>query len=310
MNAPANFIRLRSVIFDAAIAGVDRTCRIEGGNLIIPVVDTDEAFGFIGKLGELPATEREKMPTTLGEPTAGPLDGLAKTEQKLRDAADAIERASTVPAPPPAKEERVAITKPAPDSKAANGVHAPAKPAVDPAGASPNLFTGKEPEKQVNAAPLSDEPKTGVRAKSEKGGKKDKAEAKDPDAKPRNVTDDVADLGKETAAADAKPAAAAKDPEPTKPAAEETAAEGTATSSSGLDEGYMKSAAKLRDILNHMHENGLKSFDQLVAACSERKASIAILSKIPNMEDRVGRTLNVMGFTPAEVPGMPQVSDG
>lgn len=183
--------------------------------------------------------------------------------------------------------------------KKTNGTHAPAAPAEE--AFTPKAVREKEPEPavetkaeaKVNAPAVSDEPPTHTRKKTTT------------DKKPRTVADDVAEEKAAAAEPPKEPATAAKEPEaPPAPAQEEAA---TTSGAAGLDEAYIKSAPKLRDILGHMLEVGkLGTLDALVRECTRLKADVAILSKIPNIEERVIRTLSVMGV---HVDGMPATAE-
>ncbi len=181
----------------------------------------------------------------------------------------------------------------------ANGVHAPREELVDVATGKDRLRGEDMTAAKVNAPAVSDAPPA-PKAKKEKLKKDPAADAK------RTVADDVAEQAQAAPAELPKePARASKEPDPEP---EETA--GVAETEAGLSEEYIGSAPKLRDILSHMHSAGLRDFEALVSACEERRSKVAILSKIPNMKERVNKTLFVMGYSDAEITGLPpQASD-
>lgn len=63
----------------------------------------------------------------------------------------------------------------------------------------------------------------------------------------------------------------------------------------GLDMDYIRSTTKLKDIIVHMRERGITTKDQLVERCTAIKAEVAIIARIPNLDERIARTLEVMG---------------
>lgn len=130
-----------------------------------------------------------------------------------------------------------------------------------------------------------------MRAKADKKPKADKK------APTRTVADDVA--AEETKAAAAAPeetAAASKEPEASPPAPEEEATGGdTASETSDLDEAYIASAPKMRDIVVHLNEKGLRSVDSILAELNTRKDH-PLISKAVVTEDRIVRMLDAVGI--------------
>jgi hypothetical protein len=57
----------------------------------------------------------------------------------------------------------------------------------------------------------------------------------------------------------------------------------------------MKAAAKLRDIVLLLQENGVTAIEDMVATCEKVKADIPLLKAIPNLSDRIGRTIQYLG---------------
>lgn len=60
------------------------------------------------------------------------------------------------------------------------------------------------------------------------------------------------------------------------------------------DREYVKGAAKLKDILAHLLEHGVAK-EALAGICIAMKEEVGLLARIPNIEERVARTLEVMG---------------
>jgi len=306
VTAPSNFIRLRSLAFTAAIAGLARDCEVKDGHLIIPVEDIDEAMTIIGKLGELP--ERAYTPKDVTE-KPDPLKALGETADKLRTVADAIDGKPAVSKPSPhvngkangAPQSKVIETKPGEvfnidPSKGVNGVTR-AEPVITEKP-EPKLLDDA-PMFATNAQGGSDEPPTGVRAKpatetKAKADKKPKAEKVS-----RNITDDVAAQGEPETSAPATTAA----PEPEAPPAEESedAPEETQdaappAASGAFDEEFISKAPKLRDIVVHLHERGLKTVDGILKELGQRKEHPLVSKAVVNA-DRVERMLDAVGIT-------------
>jgi len=61
-----------------------------------------------------------------------------------------------------------------------------------------------------------------------------------------------------------------------------------------LDMDYIRSTTKLKDIIEHMRQRGVPN-DKLVERCTALKSEVAIISRIPNLAERIERTLEVMG---------------
>jgi hypothetical protein len=57
----------------------------------------------------------------------------------------------------------------------------------------------------------------------------------------------------------------------------------------------MKAATKLRDIVLLLQENGVTVIEDMVAECERVKADIPLLKAIPNLSDRIGRTIQYLG---------------
>lgn len=300
MQTPANFIRLRSLSFDAAIAGSARTCEVKDGFLIIPVVDTDEALTIIGKLGELPARPEVPRVDIAKDNAENPLKALGATATKLRSVADALESPKvSAPSPHVNGTSKVVEVKPGQvfevdPSKGVDGFKPviTEKPEAKVLSEDENLFK-KNGAPAVNAPGATDEPTTGVRAKP---SEKPKAEKKPKADKPaRNVVDDVA--AHEAATAEPAPkeeSAEAPKEEPTEAAAPEEQEERTASGS--FDEAYIASAPKLRDIVVHLYENGLKSVDGILAELGTRKDHPLVSKAVVNA-DRVVRMLDAVGIS-------------
>jgi hypothetical protein len=71
-----------------------------------------------------------------------------------------------------------------------------------------------------------------------------------------------------------------------------------AQASAGIAEELIH-ATKLLMVLNHLQDKGFKGLEALTAECERLKPDVPLLSRIPNMKDRVGRTLEAMGNTDA-----------
>ncbi len=56
----------------------------------------------------------------------------------------------------------------------------------------------------------------------------------------------------------------------------------------------LENARKLRDILAFFMAKGITDKDKLVAECEKVRAGVPILARITNLEERIGRTLEVM----------------
>jgi hypothetical protein len=59
----------------------------------------------------------------------------------------------------------------------------------------------------------------------------------------------------------------------------------------------LKKAARLGEVLGKLIDSGVTSASDLVALCSDIKAEVPVLSRIPDLETRIPRTLEVMGHT-------------
>jgi hypothetical protein len=51
---------------------------------------------------------------------------------------------------------------------------------------------------------------------------------------------------------------------------------------------------KLRDVLAHLQDTGIKELSDLRKECARLKERVPVLSRIANLDDRVERTLAVM----------------
>ncbi len=285
---PTNIIRLHAFEVDVLLQG-SGVCRVkyENGNLVIPVGSPEEAFAFLGRLA----------PPTM----ATPLDGVDRTVSNLRKLADQLD-GTEAPEVRSVVEEATALAASKLHEVKTNGANGHAKHAEVGSPEAPlkpdmpvdSLRTPPVETPPVNAPGASDEPKTGVRKTTKKA---DKAPKADPDAKPRNVTDDVADQAKADAAEPPKETAApSKEPDATSASPEEETQEPAA---SGLDEAYITSASKMRDIVVHMYEKGVTTVDGILAECAARKDH-PVIGKAAMSGDRVERMLMAVGI---ELPG-------
>jgi hypothetical protein len=137
-------------------------------------------------------------------------------------------------------------------------------------------------------------------------------------ANPTATTTTTADAKPATAtkAAPAKQAAKAKDPEPAKeepkaeaapepkPAKEEPKAVTKAAKAKPeepTDAGpelpdNIKNTNSMRDLLTYLADHGVDSADAMVATCTVLKKDVPILSKVPNVDERVRRALDVLNL--------------
>lgn len=117
------------------------------------------------------------------------------------------------------------------------------------------------------------------------------AAAPEPEAKPK-------------AAAKGKPPAPPKEDAPaapavteTKPAPAEKAAPVDVGGQPGLPD-HIRGTNSMRDLLTYLVEHGADSADAVVASCVALKKEVPILTKVPNVEDRVRRALEVLDLFP------------
>lgn len=82
------------------------------------------------------------------------------------------------------------------------------------------------------------------------------------------------------------------DPAPTQPAASD-AKPSEAVADGDPDAPFLK-ASKMRDILYALEDRGIKDEAAMVAECERLKVKVPLLAKMPNIADRVKRTLEVM----------------
>ncbi len=114
-----------------------------------------------------------------------------------------------------------------------------------------------------------------------------------PAKKPEPAADDAPVQGKgEDAAAEAKPEPKPAEKKATTKAKPEPAAEGNAPE---LPDN-IKNTNSMRDLLTYLSEHGVDSVDAMVAACVVLKKDVPILSKVPNVEERVRRALDVLAL--------------
>lgn len=94
--------------------------------------------------------------------------------------------------------------------------------------------------------------------------------------------------------AETKPAAAEKTVESTPPATNGAAGATTAAVNDSDPDAVFLKASKMRDILYALQDRGIVEEAAMVVECEKLKAKVPLLSKIPNLPDRVKRTLEVM----------------
>lgn len=121
--------------------------------------------------------------------------------------------------------------------------------------------------------------------------------------KPAEPAPDVEDTGKTVTEVKATNGAAT---EPEKPAEKpkkaakkepEQAADAGAQPAPELPD-HIKNTNSMRDLLTYLAEHGVDSADAMVATCTVLKKEVPILSKVPNVEDRVRRALDVLALFP------------
>ncbi len=135
----------------------------------------------------------------------------------------------------------------------------------------------------ANGAAKPDKPTT-AKPKAETKPAETKAAA---DPVPENTTPEPA---KEEPAKEAAPK-----PAPKKAAKEEPAPAGNAPE---LPDN-IKNTNSMRDLLTYLAEHGVDSADAMVATCTVLKKDVPILSKVPNVDERVRRALDVLALFPA-----------
>lgn len=154
-----------------------------------------------------------------------------------------------------------------------------------------------EPDKVVEKAVASHKAATanGAAKPDKPATAKPKAETKPAETKaaadpvPENATPEPA---KEEPVKEAAPKPAAKK------AAKEEPAPAPAGNAPELPEN-IKNTNSMRDLLTYLAEHGVDSADAMVATCTVLKKDVPILSKVPNVDERVRRALDVLALFPA-----------
>ena len=137
---------------------------------------------------------------------------------------------------------------------------------------------------------------------------------------PDKVAEKIADAAKDQPAKTSTKKAAdkpketkqeAKEPEPSAPdeSVEKAKKEASANAKkpSKAEEGdtkgpelpdNIKNTNSMRDLLTYLSEHGVDSADAMVATCQVLKKDVPILSKVPNVDERVRRALEVLALYP------------
>lgn len=158
----------------------------------------------------------------------------------------------------------------------------------------------------VNAAKLQvagDDPDKTVAKVAEKPKAAAKATTAKPEAKPEPEPSKPTEGEKQAetpATVEAKP-----EPEPEKPKAKPTTKKAEPKSEEPAGDApelpdNIKNTNSMRDLLTYLSEHGVDSVDAMVAACTVLKKDVPILSKVPNVEDRVRRALDVLALFTTE----------
>ena len=87
-----------------------------------------------------------------------------------------------------------------------------------------------------------------------------------------------------------------KTAEPAAQTATPAASAGTGTAIEVELPDEVKNTSSMRDLLNYLAEHGVKDADTMVATCTAMKASVPILSKVPDVDARVRRAVEVLGL--------------
>ena len=70
-----------------------------------------------------------------------------------------------------------------------------------------------------------------------------------------------------------------------------------------LDPKLFEKLRSLKDVVDLLRQKGVETnVDAMVAACEQLRAGVPIIGKIPNLQERVGRALDILGFGLEQAP--------
>jgi len=118
-----------------------------------------------------------------------------------------------------------------------------------------------------------------------------------PKDKPAKAAKPRKPRGKNGAAKGAKAAPAPKpEPEPEEPdeAEEVEVAENDSDFSVDPSHDGLQNARRLREVVQHILDQGFEDQDEIVAVCEEIKDEVPLLQRVQNIPDRVGKAYNML----------------
>ena len=244
-----------------------RGFKLEGDVLTIEGVDTKTALGLLNMVENLPVLlsppAAAPSPPHVVSPPSTEAEIAASDNKVIREGAEKV-------AAEKKRAPRRAEPKPEPKPETP-------KDGQDPWGLAP---AGENVDEPAKPRPMVYDESTGTTRFAEPH-EVAAAQARDGVAS--------APAAPEAPAVAPAPAPAAAAPQAAAPAPKTDVAVG------GYDVAFITGAQKLKDILQHLLDHGVEKAN-LARVCEELKPQVGLLSRIPNIEERVARTLDVMGI--------------